>query len=739
MIRNKILLKGKVQGVGFRPFVYKLALNLNLQGFIRNDINGVEIQIQGEQKQLDKFYELLLNTLPPLASISNMQKSIIDICYKGQFEIIHSINNKSSHSPLKTVTVNPDTAICFECKKELYKINNKYNNYFGTNCTNCGPRYSIIQTVPYDRINTTLSEFILCKSCKGDYENPLNRRYHAQATICKSCGPQLELTIKNEKLKINNQNIYENISEFINQGYIGAIKSIGGFHLVCSSTNSKVIQKLREYKNRPSKPFALMCSSLEQINSFANINKKEEELLKSKEAPIVILNKKQNLKISDLVAPNITKIACMLPYTALHCLLFNYHKNPIIATSANLNGEPIITTKEDIISKLPFVDFIVNYNRDIANAIDDSVVQVVNNKILTMRLSRGYAPKEIQLPFKLDKKILALGAMQKNTISIAFDNKIITSPYIGDLDSIKSMEFFYKTINTFKRFYDFSPDIIICDKHPNYESTKYAKQLKMKNEKLKIVQVQHHLAHIYSVKAEYNLKGTYLGFAFDGTGYGDDKTLWGGEIFVGDNRKYHFKPIKLLGASKAIKEPKRVALSMLFDKYSFDEILNLDLELIKQFTNNELKVLHQSYIKNLNCPLSSSVGRLFDAIASFANICHNQSYEGEAGLLCEMAYNKNIKDSFEYEIKNNIINIKYDFFDTQIVSKFINTLVKIIVNISIKERLDVILSGGVFQNKILLELLIKELSNKNIKYYYNQETAINDSGISLGQIWKYLN
>ncbi len=734
MIRQKLLIKGKVQGVGFRPFVYKLSNELNLSGFIRNDLSGVEIQIEGQEKQINIFNQKLLNSLPSLASISEIKKSIIETCHTRDFKIIKSQHKTSTP---KIASIPSDSAICDDCRGDI-KNSSKYNNYFATSCINCGPRYSIIKTVPYDRVNTSFKKFTLCPTCQQDYENPLDRRYHAQSTVCKECGPQIKLKIKNKKLKVIKENIYENIANLIMQGKIGAIKGVGGFHLVCDGTNNEVIQKLRDFKNRASKPFALMCKNLEQIKQIANINKKEKELLVSKESPIVVLSKKPNSIISDLVAPNITKIGCMLPYSAMYYILFRHLSKPIIATSANLGGDPIITTKKDILKKLSFVDFVVDFNRKIINGIDDSVVQIVNNDILTMRLSRGYAPKEITLPFKLETKILALGAMQKNTISLAFDNKLILSPYIGDLGSISSMEFFKKTINTFKRFYDFEPDIIICDKHPNYESTKWAKQLKVKNKKLKIIKVQHHLAHLYSVKAEYNLKGEYIGFVFDGTGYGNDGTLWGGEVFVKNKRKYHFRPIKLLGADVAIKEPKRVALSMLFDKYSFDEILNLDFEMLKQFSENELRVLHQSYIKNLNCPPSVSVGRLFDGVASFANICHIQTYEGEAGMLCEVAYNKSIKDSFEYEIKDNIIDIKFDFFDTQIISKFINTLVKIIRDIAKKEALPVILSGGVFQNKVLLELVTKELKGENIKYYYNKQTPINDGGISVGQIWGYL-
>ena len=733
MIRKRYLISGSVQGVGFRPFVYNIATSLGLEGFVKNNNIGVEIQIQGDIKTLDIFEEKLKNDLPVLAKIINIEIKNIDILYTGQFEIIQSRNNKSEHSPFIKVTVLPDTAICSECKTDI-KQHNKYYKYFATNCTNCGPRYSIIQTVPYDRINTSMKDFTLCKSCNSDYTNSSDRRYHAQPTSCNDCGPNITLFDTSNNAFINNNKLYQEIAKFITDGKIGAIKGIGGFHIVCDATNNEVVQRLRELKNRPTKPFAIMCKDINSVKNIANISKKEIEILNSKEAPIVILEKKENINISKYIAPNINKIGCILPYTALHYLLFEELDFPIVATSANISGEPIITTIEDIKEKLPFLDFVVDYNRDIVNASDDSVVQVINDDIQVLRLSRGYTPYEIELPKDISKSILAIGANSKNNITLAFDNKLIISPYIGDLSHIKTFDFFSSTIKTFENFYDFKANTIIHDIHPNYESTKWAK-----TQNKKLFKVQHHIAHIYSVKAQHNLSGNYTSFIFDGTGYGTDKTLWGGEVFINDKRKYSFKTIKLLGASKAIKEPKRVALSMLFDKYSLNEVLALDLPTIKAFSTSEIKLLHQAYTKNINSPSTSSVGRFFDAIASISGTCQVQSYEGEAGLYCEMLYDTNCNDSFFYSLDNNIIDIDFDFFDKQIVSKFINTLVQIILDISIKERLPVILSGGVFQNKTLLELCIKKLQKQNIKYYTNTIIPPNDSGISVGQMWYYLN
>jgi hydrogenase maturation protein HypF len=724
MIRYLYNITGTVQGVGFRPFIYKLAHSLNLTGFVFNDSSGVTIELQGEIKSIDEFDILLQTELPPLATINNLTKNKIEPVVSDEFKIIKTQNNRS-----KTTFVSTDVKVCDDCLKDIKK-EGKYYNYFATNCTNCGPRYSIIKTVPYDRINTSMQEFTMCESCKEEYTNPLNRRYHAQPISCNNCGPKLSLSSIDNKL-ISFDNIYKHTAKLIKDGKILAIKGIGGFHIVCDATNDKAIQKLREYKHRPSKPFAIMCKDINQIEEIVHMNEKEKVVLNSLEAPIVVCDKNdsESYKISSFVAPNINKIGCFLAYTPLHHLLFEYLKNPIVATSANLGGEPILTSKESIQQKLPFIDFIVDYNREIINAVDDSVVQVINNNIQLLRAGRGYTPTVIKLDKKIDKKILAVGANAKNSIALAFDDTIIISPYIGDLDSIISFEYFERTITTFQNFYDFMPDIIVCDKHPNYETTKWAKK-----QNIKLIEVQHHLAHIYATKAEYLLgKKEYVGFSFDGTGYGDDGKLWGGEVFVNDKRTYHFKTIKLLGGEKAIKEPRRVALSMLFDKYSLDEVLNLECSTVKAFTQTEIKMLYNSYSKNINAPETSSIGRIFDAIASFSDLLHLQSYEGEAGLYCENNYDPTLQNIFSYEIINGVIKINYDFFIDDLVSVFINTLVDIIVNISLEEQKEVLLSGGVFQNKTLLLLVIEKLKKLNIQYYFQNKTSINDGGIALGQ------
>ena len=735
MIRIKYLINGQVQGVGFRPFIYKLALDLKLVGFVNNSVDGVELELQGKTLVLKLFEELLYSKLPPLARIDKLTKSEIELSACKTFEIIQSSNTKTKS---KTALVPPDIAICQECLSDI-KSTIKYTNYFATNCTNCGPRYSIIKTVPYDRKETSMDKFVMCSSCEEEYTNPLNRRYHAQPVSCNECGPKLSLWSDETTELKEFSSIYEKVRTLIESGNILAIKGIGGFHIVCDASNDTVIKKLREFKNRPSKPFAIMCKNLEQIKSLARVNAKEEELLSSKEAPIVILTKRgdQEISLSKYLAPNIDRIGCFLPYSAQHHLLFEQLQKPIVATSANLGNEPIITSRENIFEKLKFIDFVLDFDRDIINGVDDSLVQIINNETQVLRLSRGFAPKVIKLPFKSEKKILAVGANAKNAITFIIDDNIILSPHIGDLGYLDSFSFFERTLETFKRFYGFEPDVIVHDKHPLYETTKWAKQ-----QNKPLVEVGHHLAHIYACKAEFGLVGDYLGFSFDGTGYGDDETLWGGEIFLGDKREYSFKQIKLLGADRAIKEPRRVALSMLFDELSLDEVLELDLEPIKAFSMSEIKMLHQSYTKNLNAPLSSSVGRLFDGVASLCGVAQKISYEGESGLLCESFYDEENSDIFEYTIEEGIIDIKIvefilnnDFDKKTVNSMFINTIADIIVEISKLHDKEVVLSGGVFQNKRLLELSENRLKKENILHYSQKETAINDGGIALGQAY----
>mgnify|MGYP003624124392 CR=1 FL=1 len=738
MSKFKIEVQGIVQGVGFRPFVYNLALKLNLTGYVNNDDKGVNILLEGKKNSIDAFLNELKNNPPVLSKVDNI--SIFeDISLKefDDFKIIQSTNQNS-----KSTLVSPDIAICEDCIKDITNKENRRYQYEFTNCTNCGPRYSIISTVPYDRINTSMSDFIMCQECKKEYEDPTNRRYHAQPICCANCGPKLKL-YDNQKNELSSNETLKKIAQKINSGFIVAIKGIGGFHIICDATNENAVKKLREKKNRPTKPFAVMFKNIDEIKSCANISKKEEETILCKEKPIVIVNKNSNSKISEQIAPNINRLGVFLPYTPLHILLFEYLNNPIIATSANLKDEPIIRNVEDVFAKLGnVVDYVLDFNREIINACDDSIVQVVNDEIQILRLARGYAPISFKSNSKFDKNILTLGANQKSSISLGFNNNMISSPYIGDMNSIVSMEYFKRSVSTFEKFYDFETQLIVCDKHPSYETTKWAM-----SQKMPVKQIQHHYAHALATMAEYDLDEDVLAFVFDGTGYGEDGNIWGGEVFIANRSSYkritHIKYFKLLGGEKAVKEPRRIALSLLFDNFSFEEVLSLDNACVNSFSKNEIELFYKMWQKNLNTPLTSSFGRVFDAIASLANILQIQTYEGETGLLIEKEYDANIKDSYHYEIINNQIDFSKAVFEIikdkdkkVICSKFINMIINIISEISLENKnFKIVLAGGVFQNKTLLEQLSKRLEKLKRKFYFSKTIPLNDQGISLGQLY----
>ncbi|WP_456479919.1 carbamoyltransferase HypF [Nautilia sp.] len=741
-IRYKI--NGIVQGVGFRPTVYKIAKELGLKGFVLNSSDGVIIEIEGQN--INKFIKTLKNSLPPLARIDTIEKEILQIKNYTDFKIIES------KQTTKTTSISPDIAVCDECLKEMFDSKNRRYLFPFINCTNCGPRYTIIKDIPYDRKNTSMAKFKMCDECYKEYTNPLNRRYHAEPTCCFKCGPELNVKCKMENGKFN---IMENgkwkmendkirfIAEKIKEGKIVAIKGLGGFHLVCDATNEDAVRELRRRKQRPTKPFAMMFKDIETIKNYCELTHRDIELIISKEKPITLVRKKTELKG---IAEGIDRYGVFLPYTPVHYLLFEYIDFPIVATSANISDEPIIRNSDKLIEKLGnVVDYILDNNRDIINACDDSVVQAVGDEYITMRCARGYAPlmKNVSMENgqwkmdngkdKIDKKnnfsfyilhcplnILGVGANQKNTISLAFKDKFILSPHIGDLGTLGSIEYFERTIETFRRLYDFEEDVIICDKHPYYESTKWA----IKQDK-KIYQIQHHYAHALATMFEYGLEGDYLAFIFDGTGYGDDGSIWGGEVFVANRHKYkrvhYFKPFKLIGGEKAVKNPSNMAVAL------------LDEKIAGKFKNWKLA----KKLSKGNFPLTSSMGRIFDMTAYLCGMIERNEWEGMSGLLMERYYNSDIKDYIDFIVEEEInFYPVLDFAaghrgEFELVSSvFINSVVNAVIKISDMYDLDIILGGGVFQNKTLLSEILKRM-NKNV--YFNKQIPINDGGISVGQ------
>jgi len=715
----KISISGIVQGVGFRPFVYNLAYKHNCIGEVYNDADGVLIKIGC--KDIEVFLDELQALAPPLAKITKITQETIEPFERSDFVIRQSHDANSS-----TTILSPDIAMCDACKKELFDPTSKRYKYPFINCTHCGVRYSIIKNLPYDRINTAMGVFMMCDACKKEYEDPTSRMFHAQPIGCNDCGVKTFLHVNTTT--IQKDTLYHT-AELLKEGKLGAIKAVGGFHLVCDATDENTVQKLRQNKHRPTKPLAILVKDFAMAKRYGVFSEKEKEVLLSKEAPIVLV-KKNRSDLASAIAPGIDKVGIMVASNPLHLLLFEYIDTPLVATSANLSGEPIITTKEDIEQKLPFVDFILDYNREIINAIDDSVVQVVDEKLCILRLARGYAPLHLKLPKKIDEKVLALGANQKSTIAIAFEDNLILSPYIADLDTIESIEHFKTMIANFKRFYNFDFDVVLHDSHPAYESTKIAQTFDTKK-----VAITHHKAHLLSVMTE---PSKCVSFVFDGTGLGEDGELWGGEVFVAKERKYHFKPLVLLGGEKAIKECYRVALSKLFEVYPLDEVMELELDVVKRY-KSKIPLLYHLFQSKKNLK-TSSVGRLFDMVASIVGVLHEQTYEGEAGLRTEALVGTLTREKrFEFTIQEGVIDIAFDFFASDFVERFYATLCSIVITLAKQEEKKVLFSGGVWQNKTLLEFVISELQKENIPYTFNTIVPINDSGISVGQIMEYIN
>lgn len=738
-----IVVKGIVQGVGFRPFVYTLATHCHLNGNVSNTGEGIVIHLEGSADGIEQFCTMLRDNPPLLARIDH-----IDIRKEKRKDFIGFEILDSTHKT-KTTSISPDVAVCEACLEEMNNPNNRRYGYYLINCTQCGPRYSIIETLPYDRSCTSMKIFKMCPACKAEYDDSANRRYHAQPISCYECGPILSLMDKEGYPIAQGSTIIERAAELLKNGAILAIKGIGGFHLMCDASNESAVTTLRMRKKRPTKPLAVMFSHINQIREYLLPNEQEVLLLTSKEKPIVLVQK-GSCSLAHSIASDIDTIGAMIAYTPLHHLLFRHFPSPLVATSANRSGDPIIRNAQELRERLgDVVDFIVDFDRDIVNAVDDSIVQVIQNRRTTLRMGRGYAPFSLVHTGSTPLKILAVGGQQKNSIGLAFEDKLILGPHIGDLHTIEAMEYFQRSVETFKRFYDFQPDVIVCDKHPTYATAQWAK-----NQGKRVIEVQHHYAHALACMAEFGLKEKVLAFCFDGTGYGDDGTIWGGEIFIADPYDYerigHIKLFRLLGGEKAIKEPKRLALALLFEVYTLAEVGALKLPFLDHFKSDELALYHMAWEKGINAPLCSSMGRMFEAMASFCDILHDNGYEGEAGRRLEELYDPALDEVFAYTIENGVVDFstmvqkivflahKKEF--VRIATGFINTLAAIMDEFSQRHLdLPIVLCGGVFQNKTLLTLCVTRLEEKGCKVYCQVKTPVNDGGIALGQLYHAVN
>ncbi len=688
------------------------------------------VQIHAEGQEVEKFLKELKENPPPNAVISEIKVNPIPPKGFKTFSI-----QKSKENGVPEVHITPDLAICDECIKEMFSPENRRYMYPFINCTHCGPRYTIIKEIPYDRKNTTMVEFKMCSECEKEYKNPKDRRFHAQPIACPKCGPQVFLyTGKGEK--INTKEPLKYTVQALKKGKIVAIKGLGGFHIACSALSKKAVLKLRRKKKRPRKPFALMAKDLKTIKKYCIVTQEEQKLLVSPKSPIVLLEKRDNSLY--YIAPKNKYLGVMLPYTPLHYLILQQGIPLLVMTSANIKDEPILKEKDEIVQLLgDTVDLILDHNRKIENRIDDSVVFEVSKKVIIMRRARGYAPSPVRSPLKLPPS-LATGAEKKNTFAIAKDKNIFLSPHIGEFTSINTLTFFEQTLEKYIKWFGIEPEIIICDMHPDYLSTRWAE----KQNKL-LIKVQHHFAHILSTIVSENISPPVIGIAMDGTGYGEDGKIWGGELMLVNFTEYtrlgHLEYLPLPGGEKAIRNPELIAQAYLLHtigKKESEEFFEKDL------TNIE-KILRNPKLS----PPTSSAGRLFDAIAGLLGTTLKASYEGEAPISVENIA-VHVEEFYPVNIQNRVFHVKHLLKEILcdikkntpkhiIAGKFHRTIAKLIkewvVDVSRETGIKkVCLGGGVFQNRLLLKMVFEELSGFEV--FVPTKVPVNDGGISSGQI-----
>lgn len=758
MKRVFVEIEGLVEGVGFRPFVYRIAKEIGVSGWVKNDSRGVYVEVEGDENKINKFLNALYSSYPKAGEIFSIATKELPV--KGDIDFVILPSTKSKE---KFPVIPPDIAICDNCKNELLSQDNKRFFYPFINCTDCGPRFSIVEDVPYDRVNTSMRYFEMCDFCRNEYEDVVNRRFHAQPVACFECGPWLELfdssmnKVSKDYPKAEGErreytiSLIKEVAKIVNEGKIVALKGIGGFQLICRADDDNVVLELRKRKRRDEKPFALMFRSIDDIEKYCYLSEREKKYLTSYISPIVLLKKKENTRISKFVSPRNPFIGCMLPYSPLHILLMEEIKLPIICTSANLSDEPICIDNNEAFERLKGIaDYFLVHNRKIVRHVDDSVVKITpfGNEII-IRRARGFVPKPIVLGRKLPP-ILAVGGHLKNTIAVSVDNYVILSQHIGDLETFESIKAFERSIYDFLKFYDIKPKYIVSDLHPDYISTQFAE--KFSEEKgIEHIKVQHHFSHILSVMAENNiLDEDVIGVGWDGTGYGVDGEIWGSEFMFVSNgsfeRMYHFLPIPLIGGEKAIKEVYRIGIGLLL-------LSSLTDEAKKIFGNEEnFKQITEMFYKRLYVK-SSGAGRLFDGVSSIIGVSRYSNFEGQSAMELEfLTYfsSDKVEDTYEYEVSKDIIDwrkiivgITEDIrkqVPPEIISvKFHNTIVRIIfdcvVKISGLKRCNkVVLSGGVFQNGFILDNIIELLTYNGFEVFINRKVPPNDGGISLGQV-----
>jgi len=741
--RRRLHVQGVVQGVGFRPFVYSLATRHALAGFVSNQSDGVHIEVEGSSLSLEAFQSDLRSQPPPLARIDSLKIDSIPTSGDRQFTIHESAAQLGPSTP-----ISPDVATCSDCLRELFDPSDRRFLYPFINCTNCGPRYTIIKDIPYDRPFTTMAAFPMCAACNAEYHDPRNRRFHAQPNACPDCGPNVWLYPGGEKSK----DALDSARAQLREGKIVAIKGIGGFHLACDAMDSSAVGALRRRKNRGDKPFALMARDLKEVRKFADVNEDEAEQLTCRERPIVLLRRKKDSDLSPLVSPGTALVGFMLPYSPLHHLLLD--DRPLVMTSGNLSDEPICRENEEALSRLSsLADSFLLHNRDIHVVCDDSVVRLHQKSEVPIRRARGFAPLPVNLKHD-GETVLAVGAELKSTFCLTKGSYAYLSPHIGDMENLETMHAMERGLEHFRSIFRCEPSRVVCDMHPGYLSTRWAEEFSEANG-IPIMKVQHHHAHVASLAAEHGLDPaeTVIGVAYDGTGYGTDRTIWGGEVLVASSKSFrraaHLRYVPMPGGDAAIKKPYRMALAHLA---AADIDWESDLPCVAAAVNGEIPVLRKQIATRFNSVDTSSMGRLFDAVASILGICHFASYEGQAAIELEMAVSSTDAEAYRFDLSQGdeivmdpapvlraiVSDFRHNIPPGTISGRFhasvANCIAEICSLIKPEAGTDTVaLTGGVFQNVRLLELAKRKLNECGFKVITHHLVPPNDGGLSLGQ------
>ncbi|HKW02513.1 MAG TPA: carbamoyltransferase HypF [Vicinamibacterales bacterium] len=741
--RLRLSVRGAVQGVGFRPFVYRLARALDLAGWVLNGPDGVVIEVEGPRERIDRFRARLVCEPPPHATIVDLEASWLDPAGSAAFEI-----RDSQVAGEPTAIVLPDLATCDACRRELFDPDDRRYRYPFINCTHCGPRFSIIDALPYDRPRTSMRGFVMCQACEHEYHDPSDRRFHAQPNACPVCGPRVAWWSGRGAVLAEDDEAIRAAVDALRGGSIVAVKGIGGFHLMVDARQECAVRRLRQRKHREEKPLATMYPSIDDVRRDCVVSPADARLLASAEAPIVLLRRRMvRGSLASAVAPGVPTLGVMLPYTPLHHLIAADFGGPLVATSGNLSDEPICTDEREALRRLSRIaDGFLVHDRPIARHVDDSIVRVVAGREMILRRARGYAPLPIRLAAEAPRAV-AVGAHLKSAVAVTSGANVFVSQHLGDLETPQSIEAFDRVMKSLGALFHAVPETAVADQHPDYFSSQYARRLG-----LPVATVQHHLAHIASCLAEHDIDGPVLGVSWDGTGYGADGTIWGGEFLTVDDDTWDrvacLRPFRLPGGEHAVREPRRSALGVLYAMEG-SRALDRDVAPIRAFDPAERRLLRQALDRGLNAPVTTSAGRLFDAVAAFLDLKQRATFEGQAAMLLEWVSDEAVADAYPFElipgvclavdwapmIRALLDDLAIGAPAATMAARFHETLARMIVAVArIAGRDRVVLSGGCFQNRLLLERTIARLREAGFSPCWHQRVPTNDGGIALGQI-----